>query len=358
MADKMIRKITIILFMLFLQANVCFALDTVKLVKSTIPSVVVIEVFDSNNNFAGSGSGFFVTKNGDILTNAHVISAGDKYVVYTNDNNSFEGQIKALHREQDMALISIRSNKYPPLNFGDTTPQAGSYAIAIGAPLGLMNTVSDGLVSGVKTHNSYHFLQVSCPISPGSSGGPVINDQGSVIGMSTFILTEGSNLSFCVPAKQMKMFVNQAKGLPAKEPSIIKAQNPKPITNHNQAEKNKPAERYVFMVKDDNNVDGYIAIYLDTHSVEHKGSIISCVLVSKLGNKLSHLFSKNGVLAETQVSNFELNPATRSYHVVRSVVHDSKGNVLHVSEEQTQWVKIQRGTPANELLSYVLLTGL
>lgn len=358
MADKMIRKITIILFMLFLQANVCFALDTVKLVKSTIPSVVVIEVFDSNNNFAGSGSGFFVTKNGDILTNAHVISVGDKYVVYTNDNNSFEGQIKALHTEQDMALISIASNKYPPLNFGDTTPQAGSYAIAIGAPLGLMNTVSDGLVSGVKTHNSYHFLQVSCPISPGSSGGPVINDQGSVIGMSTFILTEGSNLSFCVPAKQMKMFVNQAKGLPAKEPSIIKAQNPKPITNHNQAEKNKPAERYVFMVRHDEKIDGYIETHLDTHSVQHKGNIISFMLISKTGKELSQLFSNNGVPAAFQVTNAEINTVTRTSRVVGSAVHDSKGNVLHVSEEQTQWVKIQRGTSVNEYLTYILLTGL
>ena len=352
------EKIYIFLIsILFFSNTACFAdVDTVKLVKQTMPSLVLVELYDENDKFVGHGSGFFVTNNGDVLTNAHVARGGTKCVIRTNDGMSHQGQIKAIHNGQDIALLCISSNKYKPLKIYTATPQAGAYAVALGAPLGYTNTVSDGLVSGIRNIKGYNFLQVSCPISPGSSGGPIVNEQGQVIGMSTFILDGGNNMSFCVPSQQMKMFVEQSKKLVPQSPSVLIANNKNASPSTPPA--SKPTERLVFMVKHDEKRDGFIETYLDTHSVTHRGSIISCVLLSKMGKSYAQQFSRNGILADVSIMSIEMNSANRTSRILQTLVVDAKGQPLYKDDEVTNWSPMEQGTCVVGYLSYILLSGL
>ena len=109
------------------------------------------------------------------------------------------GFAEAVSTTVDLAILPRLGTRSTQLRMAATLPRVGERVVVIGAPEGLTNTVSDGLVSAIRTIDGRTLLQISAPISPGSSGGPVLNEKGEVMGVSVSILREGQNLNFAVP---------------------------------------------------------------------------------------------------------------------------------------------------------------
>lgn len=173
--------------------------DISSLVKQVMPGVVLIQTFDSNGNGLSQGSGFVISKEGDVVTCYHVMRGYSTAIVTTSDENKFQvWNVTALNKSDDLARISLSAanQSFAYLSLNTTTPEVGQNVIAIGGPLGLEKTVSQGIVSAIRSNT----IQITAPISPGSSGGPVFNMNGEVIGIVSSQMKSGQNLNFAIPA--------------------------------------------------------------------------------------------------------------------------------------------------------------
>jgi serine protease Do len=153
------------------------------------------------------GTGFLVNNDGLIASNLHVVAGNSKIVVTLADHREFDVvEVFNGDRERDLVILRIEAHKLPSVALGDSTAiRPGDSVVAIGHPLGLEDTVSNGLVSGIrKVDDHLTVLQISAPIAPGSSGGPIFNDRGEVIGVATAILLGGQNINFGVPISYVK----------------------------------------------------------------------------------------------------------------------------------------------------------
>ncbi|MGK7903075.1 MAG: HhoA/HhoB/HtrA family serine endopeptidase [Hormoscilla sp.] len=161
----------------------------------------------------GQGSGFIVERNGIILTNAHVVSGADKVTVTLKDGREFEGQVLGKDEVTDLAVVKVNGNNLPVANLGESAGvQVGDWAIAVGNPLGLDNTVTLGIVSTLNRSSSevgipdkrVDFIQTDAAINPGNSGGPLLNDRGEVIGINTAIRANANGIGFAIPIDKAK----------------------------------------------------------------------------------------------------------------------------------------------------------
>ena len=176
-----------------------------------MPSVVRIEVP------GGLGSGFVVRSDGRIITNLHVVAGARDATVVLSDGRKLGGvEVLDVSDTFDLALLKVPADKLPALPLADSSRvQVGQHVVAIGNPLGLSNTVSDGLVSALRPIGAQgSLLQLSAPISPGSSGGPIIDERGQVVGVSTLIITEGQNLNFGVAINAVKPMLDAKVSTP------------------------------------------------------------------------------------------------------------------------------------------------
>jgi S1-C subfamily serine protease len=176
-----------------------------ELARSVSPAVVVIETSDKNGNPLAQGSGFVVDANGLIATNLHVIKGAYSASVTLANGDTYDTVLVAdADARKDLALLQIKAVDLKPVRFGDSdSVQVGQHVVAVGNPSGLANSVSDGIVSAVRQLEGMRVLQISAPISHGSSGGPLLNDSGEVIGV-TQATVEGQNLNLAVPANYLK----------------------------------------------------------------------------------------------------------------------------------------------------------
>ncbi|MBU7583054.1 MAG: trypsin-like peptidase domain-containing protein [Nostoc sp. TH1S01] len=171
----------------------------------------------------GIGSGFIISGDGIILTNAHVIADADSVAVVLKDGRSLQGKVVGVDRVTDVAVVRIKGTGLPTVKLGNSDNLLpGQWAIAIGNPLGLDNTVTQGIISatqrsvsdlGVPTER-VDFIQTDAAINPGNSGGPLLNAQGEVIGMNTAIIQGAQGLGFAIPIKTAQRIANEliAKG--------------------------------------------------------------------------------------------------------------------------------------------------
>ena len=206
------RNILIYLFVFlsFTSHREAFALDVKKLFKASKDSVVLIISFDHNLEALGYGSGFFVGKGNTIITNYHVIKGGKYFAIKLNGGKI--GKVNSILRydkKHDLALLGS-SYKGNPLPLAAERADVGEDIIAIGNPQGLVGTLSKGLVSGIREDTKSYYYQITAPISPGSSGGPIINKHGQVIGVSTAYLEEGQNLNFAVPSLYIQNLLDKS----------------------------------------------------------------------------------------------------------------------------------------------------
>lgn len=172
------------------------------------PAVVEIEIRKSNGEVAGSGTGFFVSPTGTLVTNSHVALAEDAaFLVITLPNNSklFVDQVLAVNENMDLALLETRISPPAYLPLADYSVRTGARVFAIGNPQGLRLSLSEGLVSAVRPVDDDHaVVQTTAAISGGSSGGPLLDDKGHVIGVTTFKLNSGESLNFAFPASAVR----------------------------------------------------------------------------------------------------------------------------------------------------------
>lgn len=184
------------------------------LIKETQPSVVAVSALDRKGNMRALGTGFFVSKAGDIITNRHVIDGAWRIQVKTHNGKIYKvNQIVGNDKHSD--LVCIRANVPPecihPLSVETSLPQIGERVIVLGNPRGFERTASDGIVSAVRQVPGFgRMVQITAPVSPGSSGSPVINSKGRVIGVATF-LVEGQNLNFSISGERIARLVHRPK---------------------------------------------------------------------------------------------------------------------------------------------------
>ncbi|MEO1148745.1 MAG: HhoA/HhoB/HtrA family serine endopeptidase [Cyanobacteria bacterium J06638_22] len=166
----------------------------------------------------GTGSGFIVSDDGHIITNAHVVEGSDLVRVTLKDGREFEGQVVGTDPVTDVAAIKIEATNLPTVTLGSSealTP--GQWAIAIGNPLGLDNTVTAGIISATGRSSSQvgvpdrrvRFIQTDAAINPGNSGGPLLNDRGEVIGINTAIRANAQGLGFAIPIETAQRIAEQ-----------------------------------------------------------------------------------------------------------------------------------------------------
>lgn len=181
---------------------------------------------DTTEQQVGGGSGFFITSDGLIMTNRHVVDdAQAKYSVLTNDGKKYEAIVLTRDPVRDVAIMKIEGTGFPILSLGDSDSlQIGQTIIAIGNSLGeFSNSVSRGIVSGLQrnvsagstfgnTERLTDIIQTDAAINPGNSGGPLIDIQGNVIGINVAIVQGAENVGFALPINQAKRLIEQAKG--------------------------------------------------------------------------------------------------------------------------------------------------
>ncbi|MEO5857763.1 MAG: trypsin-like peptidase domain-containing protein [Pyrinomonadaceae bacterium] len=190
-----------------------------ELVKRVKPSSVSIETFNSRGETVSRGSGFFVA-NDRIITNRHVIERSNRVVITLVDGKKFVAKgVLAVDGEGDLALlqVDVPSHLARPLPIVARVPQEGESIVVIGNPFGLEGSVSDGIVSAVREISGYgKIIQITAPISPGSSGSPVVNMYGQVVGVATLQAAEGQSLNFAVPAERIaQLKVNELQTIAA-----------------------------------------------------------------------------------------------------------------------------------------------
>jgi hypothetical protein len=183
-------------------------LDISAIAREAHGAVVSILMLDKEEHPVAQGSGFLISKDGRVVTNYHVIKSGSSAVVKLPNGTIFpvEGVLTS-DKHRDVAIIKAHGSDFRTLALGDSDRlQVGEEVVAIGNPLSLESTVSNGIVSGIRTveEEGGRFLQITAPISPGSSGGPLFNMAGEVFGITTSHLVGGENLNFAIPIDDVK----------------------------------------------------------------------------------------------------------------------------------------------------------
>ncbi len=166
----------------------------------------------------GTGSGFILSADGLLLTNAHVVDEADRVSVVLRDGRSFTGEVIGTDSVTDVAVVKIQAQDLPTVKLGKSENlQPGQWAIAIGNPLGLDNTVTAGIISATGRSSSQvgvpdkrvSFIQTDAAINPGNSGGPLLNQRGEVIGVNTAIISGAQGLGFAIPIETAHRIAQQ-----------------------------------------------------------------------------------------------------------------------------------------------------
>lgn len=202
-----IHKRILIVLVLLITAGISHAeMTTSQIAEKYSPSVVTIVALDENDQPLSLGSGFFINTEGDIATNHHVLEGSTDAIIKTIEGE--KGNIIEIIKDDpdvDLLIAKTSFKNTVPLPLGDSdTITTGEDIVAIGNPAGLEGTISKGIVSSIRKTDSLSFIQITAPISPGSSGGPVFNLSGKVIGIATAYLDYGQSLNFAMPINYLK----------------------------------------------------------------------------------------------------------------------------------------------------------
>ncbi|HEY9818531.1 MAG TPA: HhoA/HhoB/HtrA family serine endopeptidase [Candidatus Obscuribacterales bacterium] len=178
----------------------------------------------------GQGSGFIVDASGIVLTNAHVVSGADSVSVTLKDGRTLQGEVRGVDEPSDLAVVKIDGSDLPVAPLGNSSDvEVGDWAIAVGNPLGLDNTVTLGIVSTLNRSSAQigipdkrlDFIQTDAAINPGNSGGPLLNQAGEVIGINTAIRADAEGIGFAIPIDAVKAIKDQlARGETIPHPYI------------------------------------------------------------------------------------------------------------------------------------------
>ena len=195
-----------VLILLIIPAPISLSQDLPELVRRIKPSAVAIETFDVRGEKLSRGSGFFIELD-RIVTNRHVLDGAYRAEVHSSTGAIYPVKsVLAVDAEGDIALLKVdaQASGIRPLPIVKTTPQEGESVVVIGNPLGLEGSVTNGIVSAVRDIPTFgRIIQITAAISSGSSGSPVVNMQGQVIGIATLQITGGQSVNFAIPSERI-----------------------------------------------------------------------------------------------------------------------------------------------------------
>lgn len=313
--------------------------DYADLVERVMPAIVRI------NTERSTGSGFFVSPNGDILTNYHVIQNAGNIRVVPQNGVSMNASVKDYDSERDIALLVISTgNSTPFLKISADRPRQGEAVIAIGNPRGLSGTVSNGIISAFREMNNNSWIQFTAPVSPGSSGGALLNLQGEVVGMPTMLLEDGQNLNFAIPPDVLSRFFMQARNKPVRvTPNAPSRRN----RNADLSPENNPG--LIFVMRDES-----YETYLETEHIEFDRErliasfIMVCYPTERMNERMKRDSSLNpmpgrdfGPCIMLYVADFSDN----TYIHLRTINLYDDGTIARDYERpqrQIQWERVQR----------------
>jgi serine protease Do len=190
-----------------------------EVVANAKPAVVQIVAVDANQNPFKRGTGFFITSDGVLVTNAHVIAGASDLFAQTNTGAIYLLRSVLFRSDNlDVALLKFAGSGVPYLKLGSSVHVAeGQRVIVIGRPEGLEETVSDAMIAAFGSNRSS--IQIRGAIPPGSSGGPVLDESGQVVGIAASIGNEGQNLNFAIAVETVKMACVSEAERPARNQS-------------------------------------------------------------------------------------------------------------------------------------------
>jgi len=189
------------------------------LIKRIEPATVVIFAFNEKERGISQGTGFFINPEGNVITNYHVLQGASRAIIKISSGSEYPiKKILGADREVDLVRVAvdIPAEEVHPVPISRSLPEVGERVVIIGTPLGLDKTVSDGIVSAVRKVPDFgEVIQLTAPISQGSSGSPVFNMKGEVVGVATFFVIMGQNLNFAIPGTRiLKLTASESTTLP------------------------------------------------------------------------------------------------------------------------------------------------
>lgn len=173
-------------------------------------SVVMLKVFDGNDQCFKSGSGVIISDKGYVLTNLHVVNGGRYYGILLEEETDifYTNELIKYHQDYDLAVLRMEKHRSPiPISRSQKGLVRGQKVVAIGSPLGLFNSVSDGIISGFRNMGAASMIQFTAPVSHGSSGGALLDLYGDLIGLITAGFDDGQNLNLAVDYQTILQFV-------------------------------------------------------------------------------------------------------------------------------------------------------
>ncbi len=183
-------------------------------IEKAAQSVFMLEVYDNGNEMFATGSGFVMFEEDTLITNYHVIENAYSIIAYDDGGYKYDiTELLAADEEKDLAILKFsKPTQAQPLEYSMKKINRGESVVAIGSPVGLRNVVSTGNVSALYNENGTDLIQVTSPISHGSSGGVLLNDDGKVIGVTSSTITTGQNLNFAINVSEViKLYLNSER---------------------------------------------------------------------------------------------------------------------------------------------------
>ena len=200
--------------------------DIPTIAKSSKGAIVTI-ITAANDKPIAQGTGFLVSADGVIMTNYHVIAKGNVAAVKFADGTTLPVDgVLATDKFHDLAILKIHGNAFPTLTLDNSDQvEVGEEVVAIGNPLGLELTVSNGIISGIRSDERENdkLLQITAPISLGSSGGPLFNMFGKVVGINAMYLEGGESLNFAIPVNDAKRLLQNQSAQPQQLPTRLRS---------------------------------------------------------------------------------------------------------------------------------------
>jgi len=275
LAKRASLSLTCLTLLLFFGTTAAHAQTAQEIAKKAFGSTVLLVMEDAAGRPLSLGSGFFV-RDGEIASNLHVVEgAGRGYAKLVGQKTKYDIEgITAVDPDRDLVVLKISAARPQTLSLGNSDGvQVGEPVYAVGNPQGLEGTFSQGIVSSIREVGTDKLLQITAPISPGSSGGPVLNGKGEVIGVSVATFRGGQNLNFAIPSNYLKTLLGKTG--PAK-----------PIA---QAKPAKAARRSILAGLGDRSSEGVVGANLTYDSYAELGDY-SFSLVNKLREPVRNVY--------------------------------------------------------------------
>jgi S1-C subfamily serine protease len=292
--------------------------DIPAIAKAANGAIVSIIMSDKDGHAIAQGSGFLISNDGVILTNYHVIAEGSSAVVKLPDGAIYvvDG-VLASDKARDIAVIKAHGQNFRTLPLGNSDRvQVGEEVVPIGNPLSLESTVSNGIVSGIRAveEEGGKYLQITAPISPGSSGGPLFNMAGEVIGITSMYLKGGENLNFAIPINDVKP-ITQSVSFKTVSPFLDEKTAEKPAEKPAEKSVEKPAvvQDFLDLYNAGGVSPGFDHVCL---SVDNKRFFLMTISEMSILNQMTHgqvhtVFYQDGVRDKSET--FMWNAATNAW---------------------------------------------